>query len=40
MFIKSNNAKAIIMQVKEILVRAHAFSLPSVVHGIEYQPSQ
>lgn len=40
MLIGLNNKKAIIMQAKEVLVRAHAFPLLPVVYGIEYQPTQ
>ncbi len=40
MLIGPNNEKAIIMQAKEVLVRAHAFPPPPVVYWVEYQPSQ
>ncbi len=40
MLIGPNNEKAITMQAKEALGRAHAFPPPPVVYWVEYQPSQ
>lgn len=40
MFIRPDNKKAVIMQDKEALVKAHIFSLPLVIYEVKYQSNQ
>ena len=39
MLIGPNNERAVTIQAKEALVKAHAFPPPFVVYGVKYQPS-